>query len=177
MTDLTEFDVPFNDMEQRVVNWVTEALELRHGSAGDPEGPLRFVDMSDGLEAVDSMLRRARARSDRVDFLLANATRAKFRAQRAREAAEFAAENRQAEALKDNRLNRVDLFVSKEERMADASLDSLTERRNAHAANRLVSVTQEAYEIIKDVHWQLNAIRNDLRTTVHALQFESTLER
>jgi hypothetical protein len=175
--DLSVYDIPFSDMEQRVHNWIREAIDLRHGAANDPEGRLTVVAVGEDFHAYNAMLVRVRQRSDRVDGLLANATQARSRARRALHQAKFEAELAYDSATQNNRVQRTQDFVSREERHADAALDSLEQRRIAHRGERMVSITEEAYEVINQIHWQLDAIRKDLRSSIHSLQFESSLER
>ena len=59
----------------------------------------------------------------------------------------------------------------------DAKLATFEERRNEHQAKRLLDVADETVEVINQMHWSLDALRKDLRGTLHALQFESSLER
>lgn len=175
MTELADFDIPFTELEQRVLAWVAEALDLRHGAAGDPKGRLRDSPEGSPAEVTDLLL-RVRARSDRVDELLSKVTLARGRAKRSKEEAAFSADRALMEATQQRAARRVEFSTGKE-READAKLDSFEERRIAHQGDRLVSVTQDAYEVINQVHWSLEAIRKDLRATLHALQFESSLER
>ena len=172
---LAAYDVPFGTLEGQVMGWVQEALDLRHGTAGDPKGPLRGVHPETGPEVQDFLL-RVRVRSDRVDELLSKATLARGRAKRAKEEAAFHADQALMEATQQRAARRVE-FSSAREREADAKLDSFEERRIAHQGDRLVSITNDAYEVISQVHWQLDAMRKDLRAQLHALQFESNLER
>lgn len=163
--------------ERVMTRMVEEALELRHGSAGDPEGPIVGIDPELGPAAVDHELHRVRGRADRVDRLLSDITRVRGNIRRQQAAAKFQAENAFNQATSDNAASRTRDFVSREERIADAALDSFNERRAAYLADRLVSVADECYEVIRGVNFQFGAIRNDLRATLHALQFESSLER
>lgn len=177
MTTLDELDIPLSTMEERVLGWVKEAIDLRHGDAGDPKGSIRgWGSAEDSIPEVQDLLLRVRARSDRVDELLAKATQAKARAKRAQDEAAFSADRAIMEATKTRAARRAE-FSSGREREAEAKLDAFEERRLAHQAGRLVSVTAEAYEVINQIHWQLDAIRKDLRAILHALQFESGLER
>jgi len=171
------YDVPFSDIEKKVISWVEEAIELRHGSAGF-DSPLRQVGMEEGLQTVMAELVKTRTFSDRVDGLLAKATQAKGRARRAQEGAAFDAAKAYDDAHVENQNTRLPgSFMTKEEKNAEASLKSYEQRRVAHQAERLVSITSEAYDIINQIHWQLNAIRTDLRAQIHAIQFENSLER
>jgi len=175
MTTLDDLETPLSKLETAVISWLAEALELRHGDAGDPKGKLKDTH-PEGVAEVTDFLLRVRQRSDRVDELLAKTTRAKARARRAKEEAEFLAEQALYKATQVHAGRRVD-FSAAREREADAKLDAFEERRLAHQANRLVNVTSEAYDVVNQVHWQLDAMRKDLRATLHAFQFESSLER
>lgn len=174
MTSIEDFDIPFSSLETTVISWVAEALELRHGVAGD-EGLLKDAPTDTSTEVM-ALLRRVRTRSDRVDGLLANAISARGRARRAQAEAAFVADNALSQAT-SNRASRRREFEAGREREADAKLDSFEERRVAHQGARLVDVTQEAYEQINKISWQLNALRSDLRETLHGIQFEASLER
>lgn len=177
MTTLDELDIPLSGMEVRVQAWVKEAIELRHGDAGDPKGSIRgWGSSEDSISEVQDLLLRVRTRSDRVDELLAKSTQAKARAKRAQDEAAFSADRVLMEATTQRASRRAE-FSSGREREAEAKLDAFEERRLAHQAGRLVSVTVEAYEVINQIHWQLDSIRKDLRAILHALQFESGLER
>ena len=164
-----------SDFEAQIMAWVTETLELRHGEAGDPKGRLRGAEQESIAEMTD-LLRRVRARSDRIDELLSKVTLARGRARRAKEEAAFTADRALMQATQIRGAKRTE-FSSAAERAADAKLDSFEERRVAYLRDRLVSVTNDAHEVISQVHWQLDAIRKDLRASLHALQFESSLER
>ena len=162
-------------LEQQVLGWVAEALELRHGAAGDPEGSIRGAPQ-ETVEEMRNLLLRIRQRSDRVDELLSKATLARGRARRAKEEAAFVADQALMTATQQRAARRVE-FSSAKEREADAKLDAFEERRVSYLRDRLVSVCNDAYEVIQQVHWQLDAIRKDLRSALHAVQFESSLER
>lgn len=175
--EIAVYDIPFEGVEARVMEWVTEALELRHGEAGDPDGTLAGVLNCEGPDEALHGLRRVVARTDRVDNLLSKVTQAKARAKRAQEHAAFSADIAYDTATQQNAARRTREFVTRDERKADAALDSLEQRRIAHHASRLVSITTEAYEVVRQVHWQLDGLRKDLRSSMHALQFEASLER
>lgn len=164
-------------LEEMLLNWTAEAFELRHGEASDPEGKLHSVDPTDGIDAVSHMLLRVRQRADRVEFILGKVTQARYRVRRAREAAVFEAEVAYDTASDANAKARVREYVTREERHAEAALESLEARREAHLAERRQSIADEAYEVVKQIDWQLNAMRTDLRASLHALHFESNLER
>ena len=175
MKPLESFDVPFNKLETSIIEWVKEALDLRHGAAGDPKGSIKGAPQEHVDEVLD-LLVRVRSRSDRVDELLSKATLARGRAKRAKDEAAFEAERVLMTATQQVAARRLE-FSSAQERAADAKLDAFEERRVAQQAARLVSVSEDAYEVIKQVHWQLDEIRKELRAILHAFQFESTLER
>lgn len=175
MSTLAEFDIPFTDIEQQVMDMVAEAFELRHGVASDPEGRIRDAP-HETMQEVENLLSRVRSRADRVDELFTRVTLARGRAKRAMDESNFAAERALHEATRHRSARRVE-FSSGREREAEAKLDSFDERFIAHQAERLVSVTNDAYTVLSQMNWQLDAIRKDLRAQLHALQFESSLER
>lgn len=175
MTDLDVYDIPFSGFEKQIMLWVEEAVELRYGAAGDPEGALTTGNETTPAEAL-AFLRRVRQRADRVDELLTVIIRAKGRARRLRDGAAFHADNALTTAVVERGTHRKE-FSSGRERESEAKLDSFEERRTAHTAARLVDITIEAYDVVNGIHWGLDAIRKDLRSTLNALQFEATLER
>jgi hypothetical protein len=175
--ELALYDIPFAGVEDILYKWVKEALDLRHGAGTDPEGRLTVVDLAEGHSAINAMLIRVRVRSDRVDEILSKVTMARGRLKRAQDQAQFEAALAYDTATQQRAATRVVEFTTKAERHADAALDSIEQKRLAHMAERLVSVALEAYEVVNQVHWQLDAIRKDLRATLHSLQFESSLER
>lgn len=164
-------------IEDQLLEWATEAFELRHGAAEDPEGKLTAVDPNDGIPALNQMLLRVRQRSDRVEYILGRVTQARYRIRRSRDAAKFEAEVAYDTAADSNAKARVREFVSREERHAEAALESLQQRRDAHLAERRQSIADEAYELVKQIDWQLSSMRTDIRASLHALHFESNLER
>lgn len=168
-------EATLKSVEATLMEWVDEALELRHGPAGDPQGPLKGTPQETPAEVMD-LLRRVRSRSDRVDELLSKITLARGKIRRAKEEAAFVADQALMVARQQRAVRRVE-FSSGIERDADAKLDTFEQRRVAFQRDRLVSVANDAFEVITQVHWQLDAIRKDLRGVLHALQFESSLER
>lgn len=173
MSDLDAYDIPLSAVEESVLKWSQEAVDARHGDFGDPDGKLSTgSDQSPG-EAL-AFLRRVRARADRVDELLQAAKRARGRARRALAEIAFDTENAIAEGVKKQ--GRAE-FQGHREREVNAKLDAFEKRRIEHQAKRLVDVCDEAVDVINQMHWSLDGIRKDLRGTLHALQFESSLER
>lgn len=172
---LEVYDIPFTGLEATVLGWVREALDLRHGAGEDPLGALGVMPTDDHHRLLE-YLARAQQRAARVDQLLANCTQARARARRAQEQARFAAEVAFDSATQQNAARRTIEFTTREERKADAALDSLEERRIAHHAARLVSITDEAYEVVRQIHWQLENLRKDARAAINALHIDSRLE-
>jgi hypothetical protein len=174
--ELEKYDTPLAGVEQRMTGWVEEALELRHGAAEDPDGTLDGILLVIFPDEVIHALQRVRARSDRVDGLLANITRARGRLRRMQANAKFEAERAYAEAASRGLTHRVD-FSSAKERDSNARLDSFEQERVAHHAAQAVAMADECYEVIRDISWQLNGMRTELRAVLNALQMESSLER
>lgn len=174
---IEKFDIPLNQMESKMMSWVEEAMELRYGEAGDEEGILTPLREDASYDIVLHELYRVRKRSDRVEFLLSRVTQAKGRAGRILAQAKFEADNRKAQAMRDNASRRSAVsFTSAQERDSEASLDSFEQLREAHIAGRLTDIAKECHEIISKMYWQLSDIRKDLRATLHTLEFASTLE-
>lgn len=160
-------------LSSEIMAWVDEAIELRHGTAGDPAGPLRGSPEETMAEVVQ-LLQRVRMRSDRVDELLTKTALAKSRIKRASDDAKFSAETAIYTATQQ-RSARKGEFTSGREIEADAKLDSFEARRQAHQLALLVDQATTAYDVINNINWQLANIRNDLRARLHALQFEASL--
>jgi hypothetical protein len=169
---LEAHDVPFNAIESRIMQWVEEALELRYGSAGDPDGAIALP----GYEITDhatyaNLLARTRIRLDRVSELRDKATQARGRAVRAPKNAEFEAQQAFDQAMQRRGATRTVGFVTAAEKNADASLDSFEQKRLAHQAERLVSVTTEAKTLIDNAYWGLSSIREELLSFYKGVQF------
>lgn len=177
MTTLSEYERPFSAVEERLLGWVQEALELRHGEAGDPLGKIQALEVSDGPDQALLNLSRARMRQDRLDELQANARVARGRISRARKAAAQEAKDAYDRANQANASRRRESFTSAKERDSDASLDSIEERRTAFEAERLESFAEECFNVINDAARQMGSLRDDLKHTIRAYQFESNLER
>lgn len=172
---LDTYDIPLSDMEKVLAKWATEAVEMRHGEAGDPDGKLSTGSDESPMEALQ-FLRRVRQRADRVDELLQAAKRARGRVRRALAEASFQADNAMDTEIQKQAVKRVE-FSAASERKVEAKLATFEKRREEHLARRLVDVAEESVDVINQMHWSLDAIRKDLRGTLHALQFESSLER
>lgn len=176
--ELVKYDVPYDKIEEAMVEWASEALDLRHGAVEDPDGKLEPLGPSASVADMLQLLYRIQVRTNRVDELLLKAIQAKGRAKRVQEKSEFDAQRAYDEAMRSNaerRTRMIDDFSSARERHSDASLDSFENKRIAHHAGRTVSLASEVYDLINQVHWQLESMRKDVRTSIHALQFELSL--
>lgn len=162
-------------IEEQLEDWVNQVVELRFRSGGDPEGPLPEHPGFSAEEIVHT-LTRVRQRADRIEELLLRARRLKGRLAVQQTQAQLDAEIRRDEAFQTNRATRTMDFVTADERRADAALDSIQEKRAAHAAKRLATLADEAYHVIEKAHWGLSAYRQDLRSQLHAMQVISSQE-
>ncbi len=176
MTTLDDYDVPLSTAEAQLTAWVDEALALRHDAGDDPEGP---IDLA-GVELLPNedvlhIMGRLPSRTERVNGIKASVTRGKGRIRRAATESKFEAEIAYDTAMQ-KRSNKRREFTSAKEMNADASLDSLDQRRNAHKLGRLVSFADEAYEIVQQVDWQLSSMRTDLREILRSARFESSID-
>lgn len=162
-------------VEEQVLAWVSESIDLRHSDGGDDEGPLKEVSIEDGLHAVAYELTRVRKRVDRVDFLRTQVAIVRTRLRKARAVAKFQADSKLMEATSHRNRTKLD-FDSSAAVKAEAGLDAFEERRAAHEAEVLADVVEDSYWIIDKIAQELDSIRNDYRAIMKALQFESTLD-
>lgn len=162
-------------VEEQVLAWVKEVIELRHGEAGDDEGRLAEVSIESGTQAIMHELTRVRKRADRVDYIRTNVARLRSRLKKARTQAKFIAEAENMKAMSHRNKVKIE-FDSADAVRAEAGLDSFEERRAAHEAQVLFDVVEDSYWIIDKIASELDSIRNDLRAIIKSLQFESTLE-
>ena len=177
VTTIEKFDLPLGDVEDTLYKWVEESIELRYGAGNDSEGALSPLDTDASYDRVLHELYRVRKRADRVEYLLSRSTQTKGRARRMLAQAKFEADMRKAEAMRENASRRSSVtFSSAKERESEAALDSFEQLREEHAAQRLSDYATEAQEVISKIYWQLSEMRKDLRATLHALEFASTLE-
>ena len=149
------------EVEKQLVSWVEEALEARHGEYGDPDGRVSLPAYELGQPAAIDMLGRVRQRLDRVEELQSMARRAKGRVMRMREEAEFEASLKYDEAMATG-AKRYQEYALGDEKRADASLASLTERRQAHAMKRAESFATEALDVVTQCYWGLEKLREDI---------------
>lgn len=162
-------------VEEQLTQWVEEVVELRHRSAGDPEGPLPEHPGFTADEIINT-LTRVRQRQDRIEEILTRIRRVKGRLGRQLEDARFDADIKRDEAYQENRATRVMEFVTADERRADAALASIQEKRAAQAAKRLADLADEAYHVTDLARWGLSAYRQDLRSILHAMQVVNSQE-
>lgn len=158
-----------SQVEKLVEKWVTEAIELRHGAAGDPKGPLPLHPGHHVDEIIDTLI-RVRQRADRIEEILTSVRRLKGRLNRNVSATQLEAEIKRDQAFQTNAAHRSMDFVSADERRADAALAAIQEKRTAHFAKRLADLGSEAYDVVRDCSWGLSAYRQDLRAILHAMQ-------
>lgn len=176
--ELDQYDIPFTDIEQKMIDWTKEALALRHEAGEDPEGSLNEHFPVDSPEAILATLMRVNQRAFRVDALMAKITQARGRSRRVKAQSEFEAQRAYDLAMRNNASKRsADSFISAKEKDSDANLEAFEQKRIAHQSGRVVSISEECHEVITQVHWQLEGMRRDLRGMLHALQFDSSLER
>jgi len=165
------------DAMEALTKWVEEAIDLRFGDAGDPEGKIVLPKLEAGHRALADSLGRVRVRIDRLDEIRAQVTRVKAHIQRSQMEAKFAAEMAYHAASRKNQNNRVASFVSADERKADASLDSFAEKRAAHLAELRMAQVDEAVRIVDQCFWGLGNLREDHNTLLRTISFINSLEQ
>lgn len=171
---IDQLDLPLTQLEEQILGWVKEALELRFAQDGE------YLSTEHGADPVLSGLLNVRGRLDRIEELLTKVTRARGRAQRARMVAQAVADDAwdtQSQVELQAAQRRPDQFVAPRERYANSNLETLHQKRDLRAAERLAHSTEEAYEVIRTVHRGLDSIRNDHLAVIRALSWESHMER
>ena len=162
MAGLSIYDLPFEGTETAIIGWVEEALELRHGEAGDPDGRIELPAFETGRDGVLATLRRVRVRLDRLEELQAKSRQAKGRVSRVKANAEFEAQVEYDRAMQQRGNTRVREYVTADEKRADAALDTIAQKRVVHQTNRLQSIADEAYDVVKGCYWGMDKIRTEL---------------
>lgn len=172
MTDnpeLDRYEVPLSRIETAVVGWVAEARQLRESVSAD-------ILAVDNAPAALLALRTVVAAQDRVDVLQADARAVMGRARRARDQVAAEAQDQVDAAQADQSARRIE-YQSSADRKAAANLAAIEDRRNARLLDRAHDVAREGYDAITAYHWQLNALREDLRATLNVFRFENSLDR
>lgn len=155
---------------------VDEVLELRYGAAGDPEGQVCLPDAGTSVDGILASLLRVRKRLDRVEELLSTLIRYRGKLRREVEVLEAAAQEVWDETLvNDPRLNARD-FVAPKERYAHANLASMTQRRQVLKAKDAENRADTAYEVVRQAHKGLDALRYDHVILLRAATLMSSLE-
>lgn len=164
-----------DEVAARLYALLNEAVELRFGTANDPEGELHIPAYEVGNpEQFIHVLVRARQRADRVEFLLNQAKKIRNALAMRKREADDAEQDRLDQALSQGK--KVE-FKTRDETMAEARLQSFDERRAARLAARRAEVAHQVVEAINDIHWGLSGLRTDLREVLRSFQFESNMER
>jgi hypothetical protein len=153
--------VSTEEIEGKLLGWVEEAMDLRHGEAHDPHGKVSLPAYELGQDAAVDMLQRVRQRLDRVEELQSMSRQALGRVLRLREQADFELSLKYDESIATNR-NRYLEYQSADEKRADASLASLNEKRQQHQMKRLESHAKEALDVITQCYWGLANLREDI---------------
>lgn len=156
-------------------SWINESIELRYGNAGDELGPLRNLTEEDTVADIMHELGRVRQRADRISFLRTQAfiLRGKLRRNKAQKAFEAEAKFEESMSSRERAKREYQSALSVK---SEASLDSFQEKREAHEANMVLDIVDDAYNLIHTLNMQLDVIRNDYRAIIKGLQFQSTLD-
>lgn len=168
-------ETPQSQLESWLDTQVQEAARLRvlepesaayTGPDGSPDPRLLIVSLS-----------AVRARLDRIEAILAVLIRAKARAGRAAKVARYTADDAWNEASVAGRTGRRQEYVGAKEHYADIGLATLSEQRQARAAERLSDYAAECLDVVRLIHRGLDSSRQDLNVIMRTLAFESYLER
>lgn len=167
--DLNRYEVPLSRAESTAMGWAEEARTLREGVRAD------VLNVEEARAALTA-LRTVVAVQDRVDVLQSDARALMGRVRRAHDA--LAAEAADVvDTVLDREAGRRIEYQSAADRKAAANLAAIEDRRNARLLARALDTVKEAYESITAYHWQLNALREDLRATLNVFRFENSLDR
>lgn len=164
------------NVETELLGWAEEALELRHGEAGDPSGKVGLPAYELGADGAMRMLSRIRIRLDRVEELQSKARQARGRIMRTRENADFEAQIAYDTAMQTQGATRSKQYVTGQEKNADASLASLNEKRAAHQLRRLESVASEVLDVVGQCYWGLEKLREDVLQMMKLTQNLTSVE-
>lgn len=150
---------------------VREAISLRF----DTKLPVYPAAAPLVLEA----LLEVRSRLDRVEELLGQVVRMRSRvAERANLATATVGDAWDSEATRMRQAPvSMGEYSSAKERAAEANLAVLDLRREQRSAAELLAACESARDVIRLSHSGLEGLRHDLRTWLHALSFESHLDR
>ncbi len=145
---------------------------------------LRAVDPLPDTQAppheVHAYLLDVRRRLDRLEEILALATRARAVAKRKATLATAKADEDWDSAvltIRNRPVRRGDEYSSARERAAEANLECLLARRAARRATESLSHADELVDVLRLLHKGLDGVRQDTLTTLRLVQFESHLER
>ena len=165
---MTEFD-PVRDR-------VTEALELRYGTADDPEGPVGLPPVESGLDVVLASLLRVRKRLDRVEELLSTLIRVRGRYRVSAEVIEAQYQQAWDDALTSDPRLQAREFVAPREKYAHADLAAFTQKRTLLKAKDSLAQIEDGVEQVRLAHKGLDSLRYDHVVLIRAATVMSSLE-
>lgn len=164
---LDGLDLPLSQLEQQVVAWAAEALDLRFGASPLPPS-------GSGPHVLQDSLVVLRQRLDRCEGLMAAVIQARGRSRRASTEGKNLAEDAWGHAIHGMPKRE---YEGPRERYAEASLLSFEQQRESRQAARLLDVVQESYDVVKLSMDGLSSLRYDHVAALRAFSFESSLER
>jgi hypothetical protein len=156
---------------ETLASLMKEALSLRFQGElpGAQAGP---------LEVLESLL-ECRKKADRVEGLYLQALTIKGTLSRRSALHNAEAEDEWAEALikvRNSPIYKQDSFAGPREKYAEADLATLEFKRQARKSAELLSLADEAVDVIRTTLTGLNNTRQDHISWIRSLQFMSTLE-
>lgn len=161
-------------MAESLEELVAEAVELRFGGSGLPEGQVTPA-------VAQEVLLDTRKRLDRVEEILVRVIRLRGSARRRASAEQDQVDDAWAKSIQQianspQRRSGYDYSGAKE-RYAEADLNVLDLRIKQRKASNVADQTQTAYDVVKTCHRGLDTLRTDCTAFLRSLQFESHLER
>lgn len=170
---IDKFDLPLTKVEEQILEWVKTALDMRYQTQPEYLGP------DSGPQEVLKSLLSVRARLDCTEELMSRVIRARGRVSRAMAAAKAVAEDAWDSQVKVERekSSRHGEFEAPRERYANANLETLNQKRDLRAAERLMSSVDEAHAVIQLVYRGLDGVRQDHLAILRTMQYQSHLEQ
>lgn len=156
---------------ETLASLMKEAVSLRFQGQlpGSQAGP---------LEVLESLL-ECRKRADRIEGLYLQALTIKGTLSRRSALDKAEADDEWAESLirvRNSPTYKSNSYAGPREKYAEADLETLDQRRKARKSGELLSLADEAVDVIRTTLTGLNNTRQDHISWIRSLQFMSTLE-
>lgn len=161
-----------DDVEAQLAPFVEEVLRLRLAAS---------IPSSSAIpQAVLDSLLEVRAKSDRVEAINIQVMRLRHRVARRVAAVKATADDAWSQAIADIKkagARSGDQYEGPRERYAQADLATLSVKREMRKAEELLSIVDEASDVIKTALRGLNEVIQDHRIWLRTIQVQSYIEK